>query len=260
MILLFINSQHCINSDFSVWCILKSVNHTEITTKITSMNFWIRNIIFGSVLIALVFLLFDNQELFFTATENTKPEKVAVIDPSHKATIIKETPRPIKKSKNAAADGLSRFYANLHGDDDNKGPKIRNNIVYLPDPKGDIVELLEARRMVTRPLRKSWRGNNENHPFRLGETLFQKLSEYANNEGLEVIWWLNRDFVVKDPFRINKDIIKTAYQVGNAVGGHFPEGINVYFCNQQRTLVLIDLPISYLDEECILLPIKKRRR
>lgn len=224
------------------------------------MIFWIRNIIFGSVLIALVFLLFDNQELLFTAEESTQSEEVVAIDPSDKATIKKPPKTTVKKSKNAAADGLSRFYANLHGDDNSKGPRIRNNIVYLPDPKGDIVKLLEARRMVTRPLRKTWRGSNENHPFRLGETLFQKLSEYANSEGLEVIWWLNRDFVVKDPFRINKEIIKTAYQVGKAVEGHFEEGINVYFCNQQRALVLINLPIPYLDEECILLPIKTRRR
>jgi hypothetical protein len=224
------------------------------------MNFWLRNIIFGSVLIALIFLLFDNQALLFPAAESNNSAEIVVIDPSDKATIKKPPPIIVKKSKNAAADGLSRFYANLHGDDDSSGPKIRNNIVYLPDPKGDIVKLLEARRMVTRPLRKNWRGSNKNHPFRLGETLFQKLSEYANDEGLEVIWWLNRDFVVKDPFRINKEIIKTAYQVGNAVGGHFPEGINVYFCNQQRALVLIDLPIPYLDEECILLPVIKRRR
>jgi len=227
------------------------------------MNFWLRNIIFGIILIALAFLLFDNQELLFSATEekNEVAEKASVIDPTDKATIQKDIPRPMAKSKNAAAEGLSRFYANLHGDDDSSsGPKIRNNIVYLPDPKGDIVKILEARRMVTRPLRKNWRGTNENHPFRLGETLFQKLSEYANKEGLEVIWWLNRDFIVKDPFRINKEIIKTAYQVGKAVAGHFPEGINVYFCNQQRALVLIDLDIPYLNDECILLPVKTRRR
>jgi hypothetical protein len=226
------------------------------------MNFWLRSIIFGSILIALAFLLFDNQELLFSAIDEktTVVEDVVVIDPSEKASIKKETPRPMVKSKNAAAEGLSRFYASLHGDDNSSGPKIRNNIVYLPDPKGDIVKILEARRMVTRPLRKNWRGNNENHPFRLGETLFQKLSEYANSEGLEVIWWLNRDFIVKDPFRINKEIIKTAYQVGKAVEGHFPEGVKVYFCNQQRALVLIDLDISYLNEECILLPAKSPKR
>jgi hypothetical protein len=226
------------------------------------MSFWIRNIIFGFVLIALAFLLFDNQEILFPASEEESvvAEDIAVVNPSDKATMVKKPTSTIKKNKNAAADGLSRFYANLHGDDNSSGPKIRNNIVYLQDPKGDIVKLLEARRMVTRPLRSNWRGTNENHPFRLGETLFQKLSEYANDEGLEVIWWLNRDFLVKDPFRINKEIIKTAYQVGKAVEGHFREGIKVYFCNQQRALVLIDLDIPYLNEECILLPVKSRRR
>jgi len=224
------------------------------------MNFWLRNIIFGSFLIVLAYLLFENQEVLFPASENdsTVSEEVAVVKPSDKATMTKKAPTKKGKSKNAAAEGLSRFYANLHGDDDSSGPKIRNNIVYLPDPKGDIVKLLEARRMVTRPLRRNWRGSNENHPFRLGETLFQKLSEYANDEGLEVIWWLNRDFLVKDPFRINKEIIKTAFQVGKAVEGHFQEGIDVYFCYQQRALVLINLDIPYLDEECILLPEKTR--
>ncbi|MBA6363388.1 TcpQ domain-containing protein [Colwellia sp. BRX8-4] len=226
------------------------------------MNFWLRNIIFGSILIALAFLLFDNQEeLFFSLSDDTQATaEVAPIKPADKAVLASESSTSKIKSNNAAADGLSRFYANLHGDDGSSGPKIRNNIVYLQEPTGDIVKLLEARRMVTRPLRKNWRGTNENHPFRLGETLFQKLSEYANSEGLEVIWWLNRDFLVKDPFRINKEIIKTAYQVGKAVEGHFREGIKVYFCHQQRAIVLIDLDIPYLDEECILLPQKSQRR
>ena len=226
------------------------------------MYFWLRNIIFGSVLIVLALLLFDNKEELFPSSmdDNVTSEEVTVIKPSDKATMLVVPKTPIKKTTNAAADGLSRFYANLHGDDDSSGPKIRNNIVYMKPPKGNIVKILEARRLITRPLRKTWRGNNENFPFRLGETLFQKLSEYANSEGLEVMWWLDKDFLVKDPFRINKDIIKTAYQVGKAVEGHFPEGIKVYFCNQQRALVLINLVVPYLDEECILLPIKSNRR
>jgi hypothetical protein len=227
------------------------------------MYFWLRSIIIGSILIVLAFLLFDNSEGLFTSSndESVIIKKVAVIKPSDKATMpVAEVPSTIKKTNNAAADGLSRFYANLHGDDSSTGPKVRNNIVYLETPKGDIVKLLEARRLVTRPLKKNWRGRNDNFPFRLGETLFQKLYEYANTEGLEVIWWLDKDFLVKDPFRINKDILKTAYQVGKAVEGHFPEGIKVYFCNQQRALVLINLVEPYLDEECILLPIKSRSR
>jgi hypothetical protein len=179
--------------------------------------------------------------------------KKPTLTDTSEVTKPKEKPKKEKKSGNAAADGLSRFYASINADMGNKGPKIRNNVVFLPDVTGDIVEILEARRIVVRPLRKSWKSTKESRPFRLGETLFQKLSEYANEEGLEVMWWLNRDFVVKDAFRIDRDILKVAYQVGNAVQGHFINGISTYFCYQHRAIVLIDQEVQYLDDECTLL-------
>jgi len=220
------------------------------------MGFWIRNIAFLAVLLALSYYLFENQDTLFPEQQaETLQEEQSAVSTTGKVTV---KPKITKKNSNAAAAGLSRFYANLHGEADGDGPRVRNNIVYLPEPKGDLVEILEARRLVTRPLRANWRGTTENRPFRKGETLHQKLVEYANKDGLEVIWWLNRDFIIKDPFRIDKNIIKTAYQVGNAVGGHFPDGLSIFFCNQQRTLVLIEKDISYLSEECLLLPQKRR--
>jgi hypothetical protein len=232
------------------------------------MNFWLRNILLGVILISLASFLLLNQELLFSLSDDAAQDiaetvgldqsTTSAIDNKNDTTQLQSQPIRKGKSKNAAAEGLSKFYASLHADLDGKGPKIRNNIVYLPDPNGDLEKLLEARRLVTRPLRKNWTGKTDTHPFRLGETLFQKLSEYAEENGLEVIWWLNRDFLVKDAFRINKNIIKTAYQVGKAIEGHFQNGLQIYFCNQQRTLVLIENDIPYLGNECILLPMKKR--
>lgn len=222
------------------------------------MLFWIKNVIFLAVLIALAYYLIANEEELFTPQgEETVVE--APVEEGKVATPASQPSISIKQS-NAAAEGLSRFYASLHGTFDGEdGPRVRNNIVYLPEPKGDLVEILEARRLVTRPLRKNWKGSTENRPFRKGETLHQKIREYSSKDGLEVIWWLNRDFLVKDPFRINKDILETAYRVGQAISGHFQDGVKIYFCYQQRALVLIEKEISYLGEECTLLPQKKRR-
>lgn len=223
------------------------------------MNFWLRNFIIGLILAVLAYILLANQDLLFktaqdiTSTEDTTSTGVDEVTKIEQPKKVTEKPKKAKKRSNAAADGLSKFYANLHGDDNDDGPKIVNNVVYLQDPKGDLVKLLEAKRMTTRPLRKNWRGDKESRPFRLGQTLFQKLYEYAEEQGLEVIWWLNRDLVVKDAFRINKDIVKTTYLIGKAIEGHFFDGISTYFCYQQRTLVLIDEALPYLDEECILL-------
>jgi hypothetical protein len=229
------------------------------------MNFWLRNIIIGVILIGLATALLLNQETLFSISEDAAEDIVAVTTDLHPeehaetiATEPEEKPVVAKKSSNAAADGLSKFYANLHGDKDDKGPKIRNNIVYLPEPEGDLEQILEAKRLLSRALPKSWTGKTDTHPFRLGETLFQKLSEYAQDNGLEVIWWLNRDFVVKDAFRVNKNIIATSYQVGKAIEGHFENGLSIYFCYQQRTIVLIENDIPYLANECMLLP-KARR-
>ena len=218
------------------------------------MSFWLKNFIYVIILVVLVSYLWINKEEFFSS--DTTTSSVEAIVPTEKESTIAIS----KKQSNPAAEGLSKFYASLRGDMEGEGPRVRNNIVYLPDPKGDLVELLEARRLVIGPLRKSWRGTTENRPFRTGETLHQKLVEYANKEGLEVLWWLNRDFIVKDPFRINKSLIDTSYRVGKAIAGHFQDGLYVYFCYQQRNIVLINRPLSYLTEECLLLPQKNSRR
>ncbi|MEH6595903.1 MAG: TcpQ domain-containing protein [Colwellia polaris] len=222
-------------------------------------------IIIGLILIGLGAALWLNKAHLFGDKQSTSQvPAVTNVDHHHKSETTpenvsveekkSETENVVKKNSNAAADGLSRYYANLHGEMDGKGPKIRNNIVYLSEPEGDLALILEERRINTRPLRRSWTGNTDNHPFRLGETLYQKLTEYSKINDVELIWWLNRDFIVKSPFRINKDIIKTSYQVGKAIEGHFENGLSIYFCYQQRAIVLIEYDIPYLAKECLKLP------
>ncbi|MEW6982381.1 TcpQ domain-containing protein [Colwelliaceae bacterium 6471] len=228
------------------------------------MNFWLRNIIIGLVLLGLAFFFFSNQELFLSLDKQfLQPESEELVQASDLAENSSDSQiakpidvpktQPKIKDKNAAAEGLSNFYASINADLDGRGPKIRNNIVFLPDPKGDLVKILEARRMVTRPLKANWKGIKADRPFRVGETIFQKLTEYANNDGLEIIWWLNRDFLVKSPFRIDDGIFSTVHKLAKSVEGHFQNGVNIYFCYQQRAIVLIDDNIDYLNEECTLL-------
>jgi len=215
------------------------------------MGFWIRNAIIAVVLIGLAVAFFLNKDLLLAVDPAEQPASTSAA--ATKAEIPKTEAAPAKKKKakktNAAADGLSNFYAKIYGDKEER--KIRNNVIFLPEPHGNLVKILQAREMVVRPYRKSWRGTKVSRPFRKGETLYQKLAEYSANDGLEIMWWLNKDFIVKEPFRIDKDILKTAKQVGRAVSGHFPEGISSYFCYRQRTLVFVNEPLAYLDEECI---------
>ncbi len=226
------------------------------------MNFWLRNLILGIFLIALAWAFFANQDFLLSldgslgkVDETTITTSEAEVEATlQQAKSKRDKYQQGRSTDNAAAIGLSKFYANLHGDMDSKGPKIRNNIVFLPEPKGDLSKLLQAREMVVRPYKKNWQGSVESRPFRRGQTLHQKLSEYSEKEGIELIWWLNRDYVIKDPFRIEKNILKTAWQITKGVEGHFPSGLSTFFCNRQRAVVVIEsAPHDFLDEECILL-------
>lgn len=229
------------------------------------MGFWIRNIIFAVILIALAAGFLANQDFLLSLDGSPEPEvtteSVEINKPTVKPDSATDTTAISKykyqqgrKPANAAAEGLSNFYAKIYGDGiRTKGPKIRNNVIFLPEPQGNLIEILQARELEVNPYREYWQGTTTSRAFRKGQTLYQKLAEYAEQDGLEIIWWLNRDFIIKDLFRIEKNILKTAYLVGEAVSGHFPEGISSYFCYRQRTLVFINEAPKYLTEECLLL-------
>lgn len=227
------------------------------------MMFWIRNILFLIILLALGYYLIANQETLFAEkveVEQTAEEILAEKEDEEQVIHSNDkAPSFTKEPKNAAAAGLSKFYANLRGTDEDDGPRVRNNVVYLPPPSGDLVQILEAKRLVTRPLRRNWQSARENLAFRVGFTLNQKLTEYAENNGLEVFWWIDKDFLIKDPFRINKDIIQAAYQITKGVEGHFQDGLKAYFCYRHRSLVVVQEDFEYLDEQCQLLDGSKRR-
>lgn len=225
------------------------------------MNFWLRNLILGAILLALAVAFLANQDLLLSLDGSfgqTSEEVIsAPISQSNTDTVkqIKPSPKAVTpEPKNSAAAGLSKFYANLHGDMNKDGPKIRNNIIYLPELKGDLVELLETRGKMVRPYNKNWQGSIESRPFRTGETLNQKLVEYSEQEGIELLWWLEKDFIIKDPFRIEKNLLTTVYLASKAIEGHFESGLSIFFCPKQRSIAVIKTePHSFLDEECTLL-------
>jgi len=218
------------------------------------MGFWIKNIIFGCILIVLAYLFFDNQDLLKSLGQETaSPVKTTLIKDPITVSYSDHNPIKDKKIENNAANGLSKFYANINADTNVDKPTIRKNIVYLPKPRGDLELLLDTRQEVVKPYLQSWQGTVESRPFRLGETIYQKLAEYAQKENLKVFWRLNRDYVVKDAFRINKSILKLALQLGQGINGHFQNGVSIYFCYQSRSLVVIEGEKNYLNERCVLL-------
>lgn len=223
------------------------------------MGFWVRNIIFGCILIGLAAYFFTNQDLMNSIEQDAMQEAPTTEQAEKIDTVAAPKPAPKKEEEkqNKAAKGISSFYANILGELGENGPTIRNNIVYLPEQTNDLELLLDNRMQTVRAYPKRWSGTTESRPFRKDETIFQKLAEFAKKDKLEVFWRLNKDFVVKDAFRINKNILKTALQLGQGIDGHFQEGVSVYFCYKSRSIVFIEGTKSYLDERCTLIQPKR---
>lgn len=224
------------------------------------MFFWIRNIIFGIVLIALAAYFFLNQDLMMSSLDSNMVEASQKVDIIEQKSTLAPTPEPLaKKAKekevtNTSGEGLSKLYANINSNNIGKyGPVVRNNIVYLPIPDDNLKSLLNKRKEVVNPYSENWQGSTQSYPFRTGETIFEKLLEFAEKDELTIFWRLNKDFIVKDAFRINKNILKTALQLGQGIAGHFPNGLSVYFCYQSKSIVMIEGTKHYLDQRCKLI-------
>jgi hypothetical protein len=243
------------------------------------MNFWIRNIVLGIILSVLAYAFITNQDFLLSlggsADQVSKKEKSPSPSPKNAVTPKSfPTPAPIKKksdtvkakpkvkkpkSSNSAADGLSRMYSNLHGDMMGKnGPQIRNNIVYLPPLQGNITNILKAREMMVRPYKEDWIGSNDSRRFKKGDILTQRLIEYTEKEDIKLLWWLEKDFIVRHPFRVDKNLLVTVYQSAKSIEGHFPSGLSIFFCPKQRSIAVVESgPHKFLDRECMLLKPEK---
>lgn len=190
------------------------------------MWFWIRYLSFAVILIALAaYFLMGN---------------VPTLD--------------LKESKNAAAEGLSRFYASIRNQV--KSNKERDQYVLsLKKPDQTVDRVLAERTRTVTPMPASWTGSVEQRRFENGSTLKDVLVEYAKSEGIELYWYLSKDYVVKDHFRVDSNFTSALYQVGRAINDDFEHEVYTYFCNKQRAAVITELPSEYVRANCLKLNI-----
>jgi hypothetical protein len=184
------------------------------------MWFWIKHLSLAFILIAAaIMLLMDNGEYLLKKTES-----------------------------NAAAKGVSSFYASIR--DASKQLIDDKNVVLLDEPNQNLNILLERRAKVVKPSSPNWRGQEKARRFEKGETLKQVMSQFADQEGIVLIWNLNRDFIVKDNFRVDDNFVSTLHQVGRAIDSEFEYDVFTYYCHKERSAVITENPTLYIQQHC----------
>lgn len=152
------------------------------------------------------------------------------------------------ENPNAAADGFSRFYANFRNSlqQESKSDFVRN----LRDSSDELVPQLRRREKQVSPISNNWRGEVKRRRFQAGSTLQQSLQQYAQQEDMQLFWTLPRDYVVKQFFETNGNMIETLQQMAVTVSPDFIKPVYGYFCPKSRALVITDLEDPYLQQHC----------
>lgn len=150
---------------------------------------------------------------------------------------------------NAAADGFSRFYQNFRNSlqqDSNKSEFVLKR----RDSSEELVLLLRRREQQVTPMNNNWRGNVTRRRFQQGETIKETLENYAKEEQMLLFWTLPQDYVVKQLFEINANMVNTVQEIAFTIGPDFPKPVHGFVCPKSRALVITDLDDPFLKQHC----------
>lgn len=100
------------------------------------------------------------------------------------------------------------------------------------------------------PIEGRWVGEHKFRTFSAGSTLRESITNYAQSEGMQVIWELDQDFIVKNQFQMEDTLVGSLYQIARAVDSNFNGQVTAYVCAKQRSLVITADKTDFLAENC----------
>ncbi|KMT65117.1 TcpQ domain-containing protein [Catenovulum maritimum] len=200
------------------------------------MWFWIRHLAAAAFLIFLgVYVIFYEAPSYDVKTKNSDA-----------------TSSNFSTTTNAAAKGLSDFYAELKRKfEEESNPDGQQFVIHLKRPNSTLTNELKKIGTTTQPMSKNWVGERKNRRFVAGDTLRNRLEHIAEEENVNLIWWLDRDFVVKLAFRVDETAVGTLYKMATAIDSDFEQDVHGLFCPRQRTLVITDKIEHFVRQNCV---------
>lgn len=200
------------------------------------MAFWVKHAIAAVILLVLALLILLKPDLIGLQGVDSP----AAEDP--KATA--NAPRSV------AAQKFTSFYEQLRYALETSNEDNKKNVIDLPDTSKDLQSTLEQRAKDVPPLEKNWKSKVVNRKFSEGSKVREQMMAYAQQEGIELIWTLPKDYVVKHYFESEKDYLNTLKEVISAISTDFEKPVGVYFCPRERAAVVTDRLTEHLLKNC----------
>ena len=188
---------------------------------------------------------------------------VAVTKPQPEPKVApRKAPVPVAKSEprrdgafasttTSAASGLSDFYGKIKKDLLGNSNTIGDGFVVKVKPSVyTLDEQLQHRGAMVKPGSPKFTGETTIRHFRKGETIRNQLSEAASQEGMALIWQLERDYIIKEYFQVNADFLKTLSSVAHALNSDFENHVYALYCFNQRAVVITYDYTDYVKSNC----------
>lgn len=149
------------------------------------------------------------------------------------------------------AQGVTDFYAEYRLSSRHPHPeKIGDFVTELNLPEKPLADRLKNMESLQKPSAERWVGEHKFRTFKAGSTLREAITNYAELEGMQLIWELDRDFIVKSQFQMDNDIVGSLYKIAKAIDSNFDGEVRAFICPKQRSLVITDAVSAYLTNEC----------
>ncbi|WP_338293372.1 toxin co-regulated pilus biosynthesis Q family protein [Planctobacterium marinum] len=188
--------------------------------------FWAKQFAFAIVLIIGAALLINNQ--------NEKAEQAKHAE---------------KKNIN---NSLSDFYAQHRMSQSKPYEEDQGDFVVELNKESESLQnrLNKMAAQQSAPVEGRWVGEHRYRTFSAGKTLREAITNYAQSEGMQVIWELDQDFIVKNQFQMEDTLVGSLYQIAKAVDSNFSGQVIAYVCPKQRSLVITDENTPFLQDNC----------
>jgi hypothetical protein len=123
-------------------------------------------------------------------------------------------------------------------------------VIALEESDASQTQQLNAISSVDYPPEESWEGTFKYRSFAKDNTLRTEAIKYTEEEGMQLIWSLSQDYIIRDRFLSENSLIGTLQDVAGAIDSNFISKVEVYFCNKKRAIVITDNADTYVKENC----------
>lgn len=176
----------------------------------------------------------------------------AIIIFLYKKNASAPVPEGASKEK-SVSQGLSNFYREYRmSSTDPIDEETSDFVLELDNNEQSLDEQLQSMSSSFKPADRDWVGEHKFRSFKPGNTLREAITNYAQSEGMQVIWDLEQDFVIKYHFQLDNTIVGSLSEIAKAIDANFEKTVKTYVCPSQRTLVVTYKETDFLLKNCTL--------